>query len=104
MLESLTAEDFRARLGDEHRVVPGEAAASEAVEVVLVLDSVTDLPTEPGRPRAPFDVVFRAPMGTDLGQGTYRVEHATVGAMQLFLVPIGPSPDRAGMLYQAVFS
>jgi hypothetical protein len=37
-----------------------------------------------------------------LPQRIYRIEHATLGAFDLFLVPIGP--DAQGLRYQAVFT
>jgi hypothetical protein len=37
-----------------------------------------------------------------LAQKIHRLEHATLGALDIFIVPIGP--DRLGMLYEAIFS
>ncbi len=49
-----------------------------------------------------FSLVFRGAMTPVFPQRTYRVEHETLGSIDLFLVPIGP--DAAGMRYQAVFN
>jgi hypothetical protein len=102
MLDSLTAEHFRPRIGETYRLVPLDAEAGAPVETELV--SVTDLTAYDESPRQPFDVIFRAPAGTDLGQGTFRVEHATADALELFVVPIGPGPEGEGTLYQAIFA
>jgi len=52
--------------------------------------------------RAPFSIVFRGPRNVVLPQRIYEVEHDTIGAFPLFLVPIGP--DQEGMLYEAIFT
>ena len=52
--------------------------------------------------RSPFSLLFRANGASDLPQHTYRLEHAALGDLDLFLVPIGP--DAVGMRFEAVFS
>ena len=37
-------------------------------------------------------------------QAMYTLEHDALGTLQLFIVPIGPDPDRQGMRYEAVFA
>jgi hypothetical protein len=56
-----------------------------------------------GRARAPFSFTLRVP-GTraDAQQGTLRIEHAAIGALELFAVPVGQDGD--AILWQAVFS
>lgn len=49
-----------------------------------------------------FSLIFVAPVGPWLPQSTYAIEHPTLGAMNMFLVPIGPVSDGNG--YQAVFA
>ena len=49
-----------------------------------------------------FSLVFRGPMTPALPQGIHELEHATLGKLQLFLVPLGP--DDSGMRYEAVFN
>jgi hypothetical protein len=96
MIESLTAKDFEPHTGDNYRLVPADGAP-----VDVVLASVTAAGEAPADHRAPFSLEFRAPLTSTLGQGSYRVEHGSSEAIELFLVPIGPDAD--GMLYQAVF-
>ena len=104
MFEAFTVATFRPRLGETFRLgLPGEA---QVVDLVLI--EATDLSQRPGggregdRPRAPFSLVFRDPGGRHLPQRIYRLEHADLGAFDLFLVPIGP--DAQGMRYEAVFA
>ena len=92
MLDTLTADDFRPLQGDRFRVAPDSA---DAFEVELV--EVTEIPREPGG-RAPFSLVFEGPETPFAPQGTYKLEHAELGAFELFLVPIGPGR------YEAVFT
>ncbi len=48
-----------------------------------------------GAARQPFSLVFRGPLTPVALQRIYPLEHATLGAFELFLVPIGP--DQQGM-------
>lgn len=53
--------------------------------------------------RVPFSLVFRAGSpGFYLPQRIYRVEHEKFGAVDMFLVPIGP--DEKGMRFEAIFN
>jgi hypothetical protein len=93
-LASLTADDFRQHVGTRF------AAREPAVEWELI--EVTDLgQAGAGGMRAPFSLVFRGPLEPLMPQGIRRLEHASLGALDLFLVPIGP--DEGGMRYEAVF-
>jgi len=49
-----------------------------------------------------FSVVFRANDDAVLEQQIYRINHETLGDLDLFIVPIGA--DEKGMRYEAVFS
>ena len=49
-----------------------------------------------------FSLLFHGSMDRVLQQGTFQIEHESLGGFPLFLVPIGP--DSEGMRYQAVFS
>ena len=93
-LASLTAADFRGHLGTMF-AGPGLAADWELIEVTDLGDA------SPGGARAPFSLVFRGPLEPVLPQGIRRLEHAGLGELDLFLVPIGP--DEVGMRYEAVF-
>ncbi|MBK9062174.1 MAG: hypothetical protein IPL89_03130 [Acidobacteria bacterium] len=98
MLEVLTYSDFFERVGEEFRVAAGEVA------VGLVLSEVTNLARkgDAGPRRAPFSLVFRGPLSPVLPQRIWPLEHAALGTLEIFLVPIGP--DAEGMRYEAVFN
>jgi hypothetical protein len=98
MLDRLTHEDFAGLVGDRFRLVAGPEAA---LEVELIEATALRAAAEAPR-RQPFSLVFRAPASVVLPQRIYRVEHARFGALDLFLVPIGP--DAQGMRYEAVFN
>jgi uncharacterized protein DUF6916 len=91
-LDTLTAADFAPLRGDRFRIAPDGAPAFDA-ELV----EVSEIPREPGG-RAPFSLVFEGGPTPPLPQRIHRVEHAKLGALEIFLVPIGP--DR----YEAVFT
>ena len=88
-LEELTADDFAALRGERFRI------GAPPFEAELV--EVTEIPREPGG-RAPFSLVFEGGPRPPLPQAIYPVHHERLGAMEIFLVPIGP--DR----YEAVFT
>ena len=52
--------------------------------------------------RAPFSLLFRNTAAVVLPQRTYRLRHARLGDLGIFLVPI--AMERGGFLYQAVFA
>jgi hypothetical protein len=86
-LETLTLDDFAALTGERFRVGTSE----------LELIEVNEIAREPGG-RAPFALVFRGGPTPALPQGIRRVEHESLGALDLFLVPV--AADR----YEAVFT
>jgi len=49
-----------------------------------------------------FSLQFRAPRDAPISQGIYRLEHDRLGALDIFLVPIGL--DGNGVRYEAVFT
>jgi hypothetical protein len=74
------------------------------------LAEITEHPSSaPGTFRTPFSVVFRGPLEPIMPQGIYHVEHEHLGALDIFIVPIGPDTDTTpgegptGMFYEAVF-
>jgi hypothetical protein len=48
-----------------------------------------------------FTLLFRGPAEPQLAQGTRPLRHARLGALEIFLVPVGRDAD--GMRYEAVF-
>lgn len=76
-------------------------AVSEGAGVVLELVEAVALDT-----RAPneqqFSLSFRGPAHTVLQQATHTLEHAVIGVLAIFLVPVGR--DASGVQYQAIFN
>ena len=86
----------------EARGEPFEMVVDDA-RVPLVLADVTSLGESASvGTRDPFSLVFHAPAEALHPQRIYRLEHERLGAMDLFLVPLGPEGD--AMRYEAVFT
>ncbi len=98
-LSLLTVSDFRPHVGSGFRLHADDVLEVELVEAD---DPGGSSGATPERPRAPFSVVFLGPRDPVLPQRIYRLEHEELGALDLFLVPIGR--DAAGVRYEAVFT
>lgn len=100
MSADLRIETFQNLQGDLFRLcAPGDG------ELELCLTEVTPLSTAsaaPGTPRTPFALYFHGPSSPWARQATYRLENGSLGAVEIFLVPLGP--DERGMRYEAVFT
>jgi|SRR5579862_500215 len=96
-LADLTADDFAAHAGS--RYLLRVAGASEAIPLELVEVTAGRHGRRGGRP---FSVVFRGPRSPSLPQAQYRLEHAAMGELDIFLVPI--ALDAEGLRYEAVFN
>ena len=94
-LEALTAATFAPHVGETF------ALAAEPEPIALVLESVTTLADRPGG-RDPFSLLFRGPAEPLLPQSIRRLEHAELGVLEIFIVPL--TPDAGGARYEAIFS
>ena len=102
MLERLTSETFRDRVGQTFHLDGGDGSRRE-----IVLAEVTEHRLGgQARPdgRVPFSLEFFAADGPVLPQRIYDLQHPDLGSLGLFLVPIGPDPERGGIRYEAVFT
>ena len=99
MLESLTSHDFNPLLEQTFRLhhQPGQPP----LEVTLV-EVVEFGPEPPAGGRQPFSLVFRGPLSPVLPQRIYPLEHPMLGALEIFIVPLGP--EQGGVRYQVIFS
>ncbi|HTQ10812.1 MAG TPA: hypothetical protein VMI31_12120 [Fimbriimonadaceae bacterium] len=91
-LDEVTAADFAPHIGTEFR----------AEATVLTLSKAEELGAAGIGSRAPFILIFKAPAEAALGQGTYALDHEALGRLEIFLVPIGVTPD--SRTYQAIFN
>lgn len=100
MLDKLTVADFSQYVDQKFSVHtdvngPVELVLSEAIEMGAA-------PQDTQYRRA-FSVVFVGPAQPILPQRIYRVEHEDMGALDLFLVPLGPNRE-GRMRYETVFT
>lgn len=86
----LKIDDFSDRVGSRFAIVTDSPGIPE-----LVLTEAAPLPlhgaTDP--PRAPFSLVFDQPGTRILPQGLYRLRHADMGDLDIFLVPMAQNPS-----------
>ena len=97
MLDTFTIDDFSGRVGERF-----SAVAADGRPLMLTLASIGALSAAPGAARMPFSLEFRDEASEHVPQQTLAVEHPEMGAFNLFVVPLGPSPD--GMRYEAIFT
>ncbi|HSE12939.1 MAG TPA: hypothetical protein VLB69_09915 [Rudaea sp.] len=96
MLSRLCKEDFEPLLG---RTVSVNAGGSNAD---LEVKEVVAIPGPSPRATTPFRLVLRSREGWRAAQGIFRVQHPTLGALDVFSVPIGP--DAEGLCYEIIFN
>jgi hypothetical protein len=95
----LHIDTFAPRLGEAFDITLGEASAP------LTLIDAQPLPAAGpvgGLLRSPFSLLFRSASMVVLPQKIYRLKNDSLGALDIFLVPI--ARDGAGVVYQAVFN
>jgi hypothetical protein len=103
MLADLTHESFAPHVGTVFRLRLGSADTLPLTLIEAQAVGPAPRPRPDGAPRRqPFSLVFRGPRQPVLPQRIYRLEHGAMGALELFIVPIGP--DEAGLRYEAVFT
>lgn len=95
MLENLSSKSFADNLHSVFRIV-----LPEGPSLNLELVEVAEQRSAPHLEQ--FSVIFRGPLTPLCPQRIYKLEHEKLGAMELFLVPIGPGEE--GMLYQSCFN
>ena len=96
MLEILTKENWTQYLGETFQVDKG------GTNLDMVLAAVFGYGQRPGAAREAFSLLFCGPLQPALPQRIYRIGHAVMGDLDVFLVPVGPHAD--GMGYEAVFT
>ena len=101
-LELLDAARFSPLVDDTFDVgIDGNVVATPTQ---LVLKDVVETTGSPDSSRRiPFTLTFTGPAGDHLPQGLYELTHPTLGAVEIFLVPIGPRDDGRHR-YEAVFN
>jgi hypothetical protein len=98
MADNLTEGDFAKHVGSKFLVnLDQQALELELVEVKSYLSSPTD---QAGMER--FSLFFRGPREIQLPQRSHVLNHESMGATEIFLVPI--AVDDQGFRYEAVFN
>jgi hypothetical protein len=94
-LAALRIDDFTPHL---EAAFDMHTAGGVAPQKLAKVDPVGDS----GRAGGAFSLIFVAPKGLRQPQAIYPVKHPTLGIMEIFLVPVGPTQGGDG--YQAVFT
>jgi hypothetical protein len=98
-MQPLNLTDFMPYL-NQHFTIRLDSGDDYTLELV----ELRDLGAAPGPEfRKPFALTLRNPnQAAFLPQSTYHLEHELLGALDLFIVPLGP--DAHGMQYEITFS
>jgi hypothetical protein len=96
MLDQLRKEDFEPLIGQKLKVSAG--ASSSELEVA----EASTLKSPSPRETPPFRVILRSRENWRAPQGMFRVEHPTLGTLEMFAVPVGP--DNLGLCYEILFN
>lgn len=98
-LDELQSSDFVPRL---HQGFTIRLQGIDPIELELVEVKEAGAPYRPGA-RQPFSLYFLGPVSTHYFiQHVYHLENDEMGALDLFIVPLGP--DEGRMRYEAVLS
>lgn len=98
MLENLVSDNFHPYIDETFLL-----HLNETHRMFITLVSVTDV----GKPHATqnrrvqaFSLLFKGSL--NLPQQIYRLDHAKLGTLEIFFVPVGQAQD--GFLYEAIFN
>jgi hypothetical protein len=99
-LDKLQSADFSAHLHETFRIPLDGEADAVSLELARVTESAGGSGLEA---RRSFSLLFLGPVSRQyFVQRTYRLEHEQMGALEIFLVPLGPVEGR--MQYEAIFT
>src|SRR3977135_3956783 len=95
-LDKVECARFAACLNQDFEVVFSDGT------LPLKLSEARPLGVRPGSIREPFALTFLGRAGLRLPQGIYKIRHATLGEMEIFLVQLAADPT--GSTFEAVFN
>jgi hypothetical protein len=101
-LQWMTCEDFIGLVGQAFDVAADDGSCNELRLIQATEGGEVGGRGPEGQVRQQFSLVFLGSADPVLAQGTYRLSHPRLGDFELFLVPLGPSPE--GMHYEAAFA
>ncbi len=90
-----TRESFASRLHTKFMMHAGESHPIE-LQLIDVRAQAASVTYES------FSLMFHAPIEAPAEQGTFRLEHESGEAMEIFLVPV--KKDDTGLFFEAVFN
>ena len=96
MLDQLKREDFDPLLDTELPLQVGSTPTMARLVEVRTLQGPSP------RSQPPFALTFVLPDTIESGQGTHCLTHPELGAIELFMVPVGREPG--GIRYEAIFN
>jgi Domain of unknown function (DUF6916) len=100
---ALSEASFSAHLNTDFRIHIG---LLKVVDLKLVEVKHSEQPSKSSLPamtkQEGFSILFVAPRGLVLQQGTYKVEHEQMGTFDLFIVPM--RKNKKGQYYEAIFN
>jgi hypothetical protein len=97
---STSLEKLNARIFSEHLNTPFQLQGDFATPIALELVAVKE--GDPSPQVELFSLHFHGPSAPHLPQQIYRMEHDTLGVVEVFLTAIGTEPQ--GILYESVFN
>lgn len=95
MLDNLNSRVFADQL---HTTFHVRVSGSSILDLELI--EVTEKDQSPNFEQ--FSLTFKGPLTPHFPQGTYSFEHSKLGAVDLFVVPLGP--ESGGMRYEVIFN
>ncbi|MDX8450138.1 DUF6916 family protein [Mesorhizobium captivum] len=97
-MDIVTLAHFAGCVGGAFDIDLGESSVS------LTLSEARPLPENgfPAMRRSPFSLMFRSGSQIVLPQKLYKLKNATLGKLEIFLVPV--ARDKDGIVYQAIFN
>ncbi len=102
MTDTLSISDFAPLVGAAFMIRFPDGTLELTLGAVESHGTRAPRPDVPTLRTEPFSLVFLGPPAPVLPQRTWALEHASLGAFEIFLVPIGPIDGR--MRYEAVFN
>lgn len=95
-LDKVECEQFAAHLNQDFEIVFADGT------LALKLSEARPLGSRPESVRQPFALTFLGPAKLRLPQGVYKMNNATLGEMEIFLVQI--AADQTSSSFEAVFN
>ena len=98
MIDTLTSDDFEPLLHGEFAV---SLEGTPITLTLLAVDVMEERHSPPGA-RLSFSLIFQGPLEPLLPQGVYALRSEALGALDLFIVPLGPVEE--GQRYEIVLN